>query len=186
MQFEVQAKAPLCRGISDNAKDLQQRLCGGDVRGGLLIPQPIAARARFRQSHASAEAFDRTLHFTGLTPCAVEQDDLRHGMSGEARRGHWLALGMKNPHVPIREQGGRRQAGTPKKTIPAFEEMAGGPLDGAGYQTACARWFVLFVAVQQHVHWHAGGHGRNGVADAPPRRQATPRTAGCTGENDAS
>jgi hypothetical protein len=64
--------------------------------------------------------------------------------------------------------------------------VADGPGYGASDEFAGAGRPALLEAVDEHLHGELRLDRRQHVARAPPRRQAAPRAAGGTGENDAA
>ena len=107
MELEVQPEATLRVGIANDAKHTQQRLRRGDVRGRVVVAQPVTARALFRQPHAPAQSVDSPLHLSRLPPRAVEQDDLwRQPIGDMGGSRHRLTTRMKNPRLAVGEQVG--------------------------------------------------------------------------------
>ena len=188
MEFEVQPEAPLRFRIADHGKHAQERLGRGDMRRGIVVTQPIAARPGCWQPHAPAHPLDGPLHLSGFPPCAVEQHDLwwQSAGVGDICRGDRLALGMEDPRLTIGQEVCRRHAGACKEPVSTLVGVTPRSFHGACDQPARARRLVLLMAMDQHVHLEAGGHQGDRVADAPSRLLAAAWAAGRTGENDAS
>jgi hypothetical protein len=68
----------------------------------------------------------------------------------------------------------------------ALVDVAVGASHDSGDELAGARRLVMLVVVDQHMNSELGINRLNRVADAPPRRQAAARAAGCTGANDTT
>ena len=93
---------------------------------------------------------------------------------------------MEHPEFLAGLEGIGRIAGRRKEAVPALVDVAGGVGHGPADELAGARRPTLFEAVDEHLHADRCLDGRQHVARAPPRRQAAPRAAGSTGENNAS
>jgi hypothetical protein len=93
---------------------------------------------------------------------------------------------MEYPKLPPGLEGIGRIAGRLEVPVSALVNVAGGSGHGATHELAGARRPALLEAVDQHLHREPRLDRRQHVAGAPPRRQAAPRAAGGTGENDAA
>jgi hypothetical protein len=79
VQFKVESEALLRRILTHGAEDAHESLGGRELRGRRLVAKPVAARpvARVWQADASSHAFDGAQHLAGLSPRAIEQDNVR-------------------------------------------------------------------------------------------------------------
>ena len=174
MQFEVKPEAVFRRGLAHGLEDAHDRLGRGEMRRRFLIPQPVAARlrSRFRQADAAAHALDRAEHLAGLSPRAIEHEDVRAlRLGGLGRRGRQrFAIGMEDPQLAVMSECLRREARGGKEAALALVDVAAGTGDRPREQLAGARRLVMLVTVDQHMDVETGVDRRYRVADTPPRR----------------
>jgi hypothetical protein len=93
---------------------------------------------------------------------------------------------VKHPQFPIVIRGVGRIPSFWKVAVAALVDVADGSGHCAADEIAGARRAAPFKAMDQHFHGELRLDRREHVAGAPPRRQAAPRAAGGTGENDAA
>jgi hypothetical protein len=93
---------------------------------------------------------------------------------------------VKHPQFPIVIRGVGRIPSLWKVAVAALIDVADGSGHCAADEIAGARRAAPFQAMDQHLHGELRLDRREHVAGAPSRRQATPRAAGGTGENDAA
>jgi hypothetical protein len=93
---------------------------------------------------------------------------------------------VEHPQFPFGFEGVGWVAGLWKEAVAPLVDVADGPGHRATHKLAGARRPALFEPVDEHLHHEPRLDRWQHVAGAPPRRQAAPRAAGGTGENDAA